>query len=85
MHVSRGSCNNTRRVLRRSFTSKCFLEEFLEGFLEGACKDFRQDKVLRSFFEGRVVIEGTWKVLRGQKHVLSQSTTPSVCTHVGQF
>ena len=35
----RGSCNRTllRRVLRRFFNSKCFLE----GFLEGACKGFQ--------------------------------------------
>ena len=35
----RGSCNCTllRRVLRRFFKNKCFLE----GFLEDACKGFR--------------------------------------------
>ena len=35
----RGSCNNTllRRLLRRFFTSRCFLE----GFLEGTCKGFQ--------------------------------------------
>ena len=36
----KGSCNRTllRRVLRRFSNSKCFLE----GFLEGACKEFQQ-------------------------------------------
>ena len=35
----KGSCNRTllRRVLRRFFNSKCFLE----GFLEGSCKGFQ--------------------------------------------
>ena len=38
-HTPRGSCNRTllRRVLRRFSNSKCFLE----GFLEGACKEFQ--------------------------------------------
>ena len=41
----RGSCNRTllRRHLTKFSNSKCFLE----GFLEGACKVFSKDKVLR--------------------------------------
>ena len=51
-----GSCNNTllRRVLRRFFKSKCFLE----GFLEGTCRGFQLEgsvleKALRRCLEGR--------------------------------
>ena len=70
-----------RRVLRRFFNSKCFLE----GFLEGACKGFQQGQgFLEGFLEGGVFhrrrLEGAQKVLRRQKHVLSQSTTPFACT-----
>ena len=75
----RGSCNRTllRRVLRRFSNSKCFLE----GFLEGACKVFfSKDRVLRRVLRRECFIEGAWKVLRRQKHVLSQSTTPFACT-----
>ena len=48
------SCNNTplRRVLRRFWRSKCFLE----GFLEGACMGYTG--FLEGFLEGSVVIEG---------------------------
>ena len=73
------SCNNTllKRVLRRLSNSKCFLE----GFLEGACKGFS----VKTRFSKRVLrrerfIGGASKVLRRQKHVLSQSTTP-LCVH----
>ena len=37
-------------------------------------------RFLEGFLEGSVVIEGAWKVLRRQKHVLSQGTTPFACT-----
>ena len=63
---------------------------FLEGFLEeGSLKEVLLRRVLRSLvrvsIETRVlrrgfVIEGAWKVLRRQKHALSQSTTPFACT-----
>ena len=44
----RGSCNRTllRRVLRRFFNSKCFLEGFLEG-AKAPVRAFSKDKVLR--------------------------------------
>ena len=52
----RGSCNRTllKRVLRRFSNSKCFLE----GFLEGACKGFGKDKVLRRVLRRESFIEG---------------------------
>ena len=55
----RGSCNRTliRRVLRRLFKSK----SFLEGFLEGACKGFRKDKVLRRVLSRERSLEGASK------------------------
>ena len=56
--------------------SKCFLE----GFLEGACKVFSKDKVLRRVLRRERFIEDAWKVLKREKHVLSQSTTPFACT-----
>ena len=37
-------------------------------------------EVLRRVLERGCVIEGAWKVLRRQKHALSQSTTPFACT-----
>ena len=43
-----------RRVLRRFSNSKCFLE----GFLEGACKGCRKDKVLRTVLRRKRLIEG---------------------------
>ena len=67
---------------------------FLEGFLEGSLKEVLLRRVLRrrlvraSVRTGvlrRVLrrerrIEGAQKVLRRQKHALSQSTTPFACT-----
>ena len=35
--------------------------------------------VLRRVLRSGFVMEGAWKVLRRQKHVLSQSTTPVAC------
>ena len=69
---------------------------FLEGFLEGSLQEvllilrrvlrrhlvrvFSKDKVLRRVLRRERVIEGASKVLRRQKHVFSQSTTPFACT-----
>ena len=39
-----------------------------------------KDKVLRRVLSRERFIEGAWKVLRRQKHVLLQSTTPFACT-----
>ena len=41
---------------------------------------FSKDKVLRRVLRRECFIEGAWKVLRGQKHVLWQSATPFACT-----
>ena len=41
---------------------------------------FGKDKVLRRVLRRERFIEGAQKVLRRQKHVLSQSTTPFACT-----
>ena len=70
-----------RRVLRRFSNSK----GFLEGFLEGACKGFSTDNVLRRVLRRKGFIAGALKVLRRQRHVLSQSTTPFACTLFSQF
>ena len=37
---------------------------------------FSKDKVLRRVLRREGFTEGAWKVLRRQKHILSQSTTP---------
>ena len=52
-----------RRVLRRLFHGKCFLDGFLEGALQGV---FRKDKVLRRVLRRERFIEGAEKVLRGR-------------------
>ena len=66
----------------------------IEGFLEGSLEEVLLRRVLRGRLVrasvganglrgvlGRVVfIEGTWKVLRRQKHALLQRITPSACT-----
>ena len=41
---------------------------------------FSKDKVLRRILRKERFVEGAWKVLRRQKNVLSQSTTPFACT-----
>ena len=46
-----------RAVLRRFSNKKCFLE----GLLEGACKGFSKDKVLRRVLRRERLIEGAYK------------------------
>ena len=74
---------------------------FLEGFLEGSLKEVLLRRVLRrrlvrvsvgtGVFRrvlrrgGGVVIEGAQKVLRRQKHAISQSTTPLACTLIQTY
>ena len=68
-------------------------ERHFQGITREIRKRFPKRTISETFFvsnnfvsEGRRVlrrerfIEGAWKVLRRQKHVLSQSTTPFACT-----
>ena len=45
-----------RRIPRRFSTCRCFLE----GFLEGTCKGFSEDKVLRRVLRSEDFIEGAY-------------------------
>ena len=48
------------------------LRRYLQGFSE-------RTRFLEAFLAGSVVVAGALKVLRRQKHTLSQSKTPSAC------
>ena len=60
-----------RRALRR------FLRKHV--LLGRVVRVFKMDKVPRNVFRRERFIEGVYKLLRRQKHVLSQITTPLAC------
>ena len=63
-----------RRVLRRFFNSKCFLE----GFLEGACKGCSvKTRFLEGFLEGSVSYKALRRCLEGRNTSFRRVRPPS--------